>query len=46
MARKRYKPEEIVMKLPQVEVLRGQGATMVDAIRQISTIEVTFYRWR
>ena len=46
MARKRYKPEEIVTKLRQVEVLRGQGATMVDAIRQIGVTEVTFYRWR
>jgi putative transposase len=46
MARKRYKPEEIVTKLRQVEVLRGQGATMAGAIRQIGVTEVTFYRWR
>jgi MrfA Zn-binding domain len=35
MARKRYKPEEIVAKLRQVEVLVSQGQNMVDAIRQI-----------
>jgi hypothetical protein len=35
MARKRYKPEEIVAKLRQVDVLVSQGRTMVDAIRQI-----------
>ena len=35
MARMRYKPEEIVAKLRQVDVLVSQGQTMVDAIRQI-----------
>ena len=33
---KRYKPEEIVTKLRQVEVLVGKGMARVDAIRQIS----------
>ena len=46
MAKKRYKPEEIVAKLRQVEVLQGQGNTVVDAIRQIGVTEVTYYRWR
>lgn len=46
MARKRFKPEEIVAKLRQVEVLQGQGGTVVDAIRQIGVTEVTYYRWR
>src|SRR5262245_47399882 len=35
MARKRYKPEEIVAKLRQVDGLDSQGQNMVDAIRQI-----------
>ena len=34
-ARKRYKPEEIVAKLRQVDVLVSQGQNLVDAIRQI-----------
>jgi transposase-like protein len=46
MPRKRYKPEEIVAKLRQVDVLASQGASMADAIRQIGVSEVTFYRWR
>lgn len=46
MARKRHKPDEIVTKLRQVEVLRGQGMTMADAVRQIGVSELTFYRWR
>ena len=44
MATKRYKPEEIVTKLRQVEVLVGQGMARVDAIRQISITEQTYYR--
>src|SRR5262249_35462719 len=46
MGRKRYKPEEIVAKLRQVDVLVSQGQNMVDAIRQIGVSEVTYYRWR
>ena len=46
MPRKRYKPEEIVRKLRQVDVLVSQGSSVADAIRQISVSEVTYYRWR
>ena len=46
MARKRYKPEEIVAKLRQVDVLTSQGTSVADAIRQIGVSEVTYYRWR
>jgi len=46
MANKRPKPEEIVSKLWQVEVLIGQGMSRLDAIRQIGVDEQTYYRWR
>jgi putative transposase len=46
MPKRRYKPEEIVAKLRQVDVLVSQGTSMADAIRQIGVSEVTFYRWR
>ena len=46
MARRTPKPEEIVTKLRQVDVLHGQGKTMAEAIRQIGVSEVTYYRWR
>jgi putative transposase len=46
MPRKRYKPEEIVAKLRQVDVLVSQGQNVADAIRQIGVSEVTYYRWR
>jgi len=46
MPRKRHKPEEIVTKLRQVDVLVSQGQSVADAIRQIGVTEVTYYRWR
>ena len=46
MAKKRYRPEEIVIKLRQVEVLESQGMAATDAIRQIGVSEETYYRWR
>ena len=46
MANKRPKPEEIITKLRQVEVLMGQGMARLDAIRQIGVVEQTYYRWR
>ena len=46
MARKHHKPEEIVAKLRQVEVLVGQGKPVADAVRAIGVTEATYYRWR
>ena len=46
MGNKRPKPEEIVSKLRQVEVLMGQGMSRLDAVRQIGVVEQTYYRWR
>ena len=43
MPRKRHKPEEIVAKLRQVDVLASQGQTVADAVRSIGVTEVT---WR
>ncbi|WP_156429045.1 IS3 family transposase [Paracoccus aminovorans] len=46
MAGKRDKPEDIVLKLRQIEVLHGQGMAISDAVRQIGVTEPTYYRWR
>ena len=46
MARKRHKPEEIVAKLRQVDVLTSQGRPVAEAVRSIGVTEVTYYRWR
>jgi transposase-like protein len=46
MARKRYKPEEIVGRLRQVDVLLSQGQSTAEAVRQIGVTETTYFRWR
>lgn len=46
MASRRPKPQEIVSKLRQVEVLMEQGMPRLDTIRQIGVIAKTYYRWR
>jgi putative transposase len=43
---KRHKPEEIVAKLRQVDVLTAQGTTVADGVRRIGVTEFTYYRWR
>ena len=43
MARKHHKPEEIVAKLRQAEVLLAQGKTVTEAER---TLGVTEQTWR
>ena len=45
MAR-RPKPEEIVSKLRQIDVLVSQGKSVTESIRSIGVTEVTYYRWR
>ena len=46
MARKHHKPEEIVAKLRQVEVLLAQGKTATEAVGTLGVTEQTYYRWR
>jgi putative transposase len=46
MARKTYKPEEIVAKLRQVDVLVSQGQPVAEAVRSIGVTQFTYYRWR
>mgnify|MGYP000182539159 FL=1 len=44
MAGKREKPEDIVLKLRQVEVLQGQGKSVSESVRQIGVTIQTYYR--
>ena len=46
MAGKREKPEDIVLKLRQVEVPQGQGKAVQEVVRQIGGTVQTYYRWR
>jgi putative transposase len=46
MARQRFKAEQIISKLREVEVLTAKGLTIADAARQVQVTEQTVYRWR
>lgn len=46
MAKRNYKPEEIVAKLRQADVLIAQGSKIPDVVRTIGVTDVTYYRWR
>ena len=46
MGIKRFRPEEVITKLRQVEVLCSQGKSIADAIRHIGVSEQTYYRWK
>ncbi len=46
MAGQREKPEDIVLKLRQVEVLQGQGKAVQEVVRQIGGTVQTYSRWR
>lgn len=46
MPQKKLRPEEIVAKLRQVDVLLSQGWPVAEAIRAISVRPFAYYRWR
>ncbi|SLN71909.1 hypothetical protein ROJ8625_03751 [Roseivivax jejudonensis] len=46
MPQKRHKPEEILAKLRQVDVLVSQGQSVAQAVRSIGVTQFTYYRRR
>ncbi len=46
MTRRSYRPEQIIKKLREAEVLLSQGETVGQAARKIGVTEQTYYRWR
>lgn len=46
MPSKKHKPEEIIGKLREVEIVLAQGASTAEVCRRISVSEQTYYRWR
>ena len=46
MPQKKRKPEEIVAKLREVDVLVSQGHSVADAVRSIGVTQFTYSRWR
>ena len=46
MGMKRYKAEEIILKLREADVEAGRGKTVPEICRQLGVSQVTYYRWR
>ena len=46
MGAKRYKPEEIISKLREAEVLLAEGVSVGEVVRRLGVTQVTYYRWR
>ena len=46
MAKKRYRPEEIIAKLREADVLPAQGNKVPEVAKAIGIHEITYYRWR
>ncbi len=46
MAKKGYKPEQIINKLRETELLLQQGATIAVISKTIGVSGHTYYRWR
>ena len=46
MPSKKHKPEEIVAKLSQVDVLVSQRRSVTGVVRAIGVTQFTYYRWR
>ena len=46
MGAKRFKPEEIISKLREAEVLLAEGISVGEVVRRLGVTQVTYYRWR
>jgi transposase-like protein len=46
MIKKRFTPEQIILKLREAGVALAQGQTAAEVCRTLGIAEQTFYRWR
>ena len=46
MRKKRYRPEQIIAKLREADILLSQGYLVAQVIKTLEISEVTYYRWR
>ena len=46
MGRKRFSPEQIIVKLREAEVLESKGLAQVEAAKKLGIAEQTLLRWR
>jgi putative transposase len=45
MPQKRYRPEEIIAKLREAEVLLAQGKKVPEVFKSLGVSEVSYCRW-
>ena len=46
MARKRFSPEQIIVKLREAEIFESKGLAQVEAVKKLGIAEQTLIRWR
>ena len=46
MLKRRYRPEEIIAKLREADILLGRGMGVAEVVKALEVSEVTYYRWR
>ena len=46
MARKRFSPEQIIVKLREAEIFESKGLAQVEAAKKLGIAEQTWIRWR
>ncbi len=46
MARKRFSPEQIIVKLREAEIFESKGRAQVEAAKKLGIAEQTWIRWR
>ena len=46
MGRKRFSPEQIIVKLREAEGIESKGLTQVEAAKKLGIAEQTLIRWR
>ena len=46
MGRKRFSPEQIIVKLREAEIIESKGLTQVEAAKNLGIAEQTLIRWR
>ena len=46
MARKRFSPAQIIVKLREAEIIESKGLTQVEAAKKLGIAEQTLIRWR
>ena len=46
MGRKRFSPEQIIVKVREAEISESKGLTQVEAVKKLGIAEQTLIRWR